>query len=74
MSVKKNAFVEGLANYRDFLQVHTRITPRRAAHIFLFAFIIPAGIGAVAAYHTERQDVNRRRLFPERNGQLRAMK
>jgi len=73
MAFPKNVFIEGLANYRDFLHLHTRMTPRRAMSIFTYAVIIPGTIGAVAAHHTRLQDENRRRLFPERNGALRTV-
>jgi len=36
--------------------------------------VIPGGIGAISAFHTQRQQENRRLLFPERNGALHAMK
>jgi len=73
MGIKKNAFIEGLANYRDFLQLHTRVTPRRAVRMFIFALVIPVSIGAVAAHHSKLQDERRRALFPERNGALSAV-
>ena len=73
MTIPKNVFVEGLANYRDFLHVHTRLTTRRALAIFLFAVVIPGGIGAISAFQTQRMEENRKALFPERKNALRAV-
>jgi len=74
MTIKKNVFIEGLANYRDFLHVHQRLTPRMAWMIFVYAIVIPGSIGAVSTLYEKRMAENRRLLFPERNGALESMK
>jgi hypothetical protein len=43
-TIKKNPFVEGLQNYRDFLHTRFRITSRNALPVFFVAVAFPAFI------------------------------